>query len=162
MPLLQRRKRLALICLLIALMVLVPAAVILSREPQHYRSSAVLFLERRPPVPIGIIPIPLYAAPSAKMVLDTLPKSSVEGLEVAVLRASFIPWPVEHSVIAITAEASRKDSVTDIVTAYITTIREQGEMRAVVIDPPSPAVPIGLLERATRRFRSSQSQPAAL
>jgi len=96
------------------------------------------------------------------MVLDTLPKSSVEELEVAVLQASFMPWPVEHSVIAVTAEASRKDSVTDIVTAYITTIREQGEMRVVVIDPPSPAVPIGLLERVTRRFPSSQSQHAAL
>jgi tyrosine-protein kinase Etk/Wzc len=45
---LRRRKRLALITALAALVVLLPAAYYLSKEPPRFRSSAMVFLEARP------------------------------------------------------------------------------------------------------------------
>ena len=44
----RRRKRMAAVCSLIALVVCVPAAYYLSKEPPRFKTSAVILLEARP------------------------------------------------------------------------------------------------------------------
>src|SRR5262245_496569 len=87
----RRRKRLALITSLIALLMMVPTAWIVSKEPQRYRASAVVLLETRPdrvPVfqdmsPTRPFPVQMAILSSrslAETVVDTLPKASFQEL----------------------------------------------------------------------------------
>src|SRR4029450_2757657 len=87
----RRRKRLFLIASLIALGALVPAAFILSKEPQRYRATAVVLLEARPdrvPVfqdmsPNRPFPVQMAILSSrslAETVVENLPKASLQEL----------------------------------------------------------------------------------
>jgi polysaccharide biosynthesis transport protein len=89
----QRRKRLVLGTSLIALVLLLPAAFIASKEPQRYRSGAVVLLEAQPGrVPGGVFPdmVPnrpfpvlmaiLGSRSLAESVVDSLPRASVQEL----------------------------------------------------------------------------------
>jgi polysaccharide biosynthesis transport protein len=87
----RRRKDLALISIVAALIVTVPTAYLLSREPPRYRTSAVVLLEARPdrvPVfqeftPFRALPIQMAILRSrslAEAVLDGLPKASFQEL----------------------------------------------------------------------------------
>jgi polysaccharide biosynthesis transport protein len=88
---LRRRKRLALISMLAALALLVPAAHRLSKEPPRFKSSALILLEAKPdrvPVfqefsPYRPLPVQLAILQSrslAESVIDGLPKSSLQDL----------------------------------------------------------------------------------
>jgi capsular exopolysaccharide synthesis family protein len=89
----RRRKRLVLGTSLIALVLLLPAAFIASKEPQRYRSGAVVLLEAQPGrVPGGVFgdmvpnrPFPVLMAilgsrSLAESVVDGLPRASVQEL----------------------------------------------------------------------------------
>jgi polysaccharide biosynthesis transport protein len=100
----RRRKRLLLITSLIALVVLLPAAYIASKEPQRYRSGAVVLLEAQPSrVPVfqeysPRLPVLLAILSSrslAESVIDSLPRASVQEL----LETSYQtnPWQSIHS-----------------------------------------------------------------
>ena len=87
----RRRKRLALIATLVALGALLPAAFYLSKEPQRYRTAAVVLLEARPdrvPLfqefsPVRPLPVQLAILNSrslAESVVETLPQASLQEL----------------------------------------------------------------------------------
>jgi len=86
----RRRKGLVLITSLIAVVVLLPIAYIASKEPQRYRSSAVVLLEAQGRVPVfqdisptRSFPVLLAILSSrslAESVVDSLPKASVQEL----------------------------------------------------------------------------------
>ena len=87
----RRRKRLVLITSLLALVLLLPVAFIASKEPQRYRSSAVVLLEAQPgrvPVfqdmaPMRPFPVLLAILSSrslAESVIDGLPRASFQEL----------------------------------------------------------------------------------
>ena len=100
----RRRKRLLLIASLSALVALVPAAFIVSKEPQRYRSGAVMVLEAqlsrvplfeeytpRLPVLLAI----LSSRSLAESVVDGLPRASFQEL----LETSYqtTPWQSIHN-----------------------------------------------------------------
>ena len=87
----RRRKRLALITSLAALVVLLPVAYYVSKEPPRYRSAAVVLLEARPdrvPVfqelsPIRPFPVQMAILNSrslAETVVENLPSASLQEL----------------------------------------------------------------------------------
>lgn len=102
----RRRKRLLIIASLIALVALVPAAFIVSSEPQRYRSNAVVFLETQPgrvPVfqemaptrPFPVLQAILTSRSLAESVVDGLPRASFQEL----LETSYqtTPWQSIHN-----------------------------------------------------------------
>jgi len=87
----RRRKRLALFTGLGALVVLLPLAYVISKEPPRYRTSAVLLLEARPdrvPVfqdlsPIRPLPVQLAILSSrslAETVVENLSNTAIQEL----------------------------------------------------------------------------------
>jgi succinoglycan biosynthesis transport protein ExoP len=87
----RRRKRLALITGLVALVILLPVAYLISKEPPRYRTSAVVLLEARPdrvPVfqdltPVRPFPVQLAILNSrslAETVAENLPNASLQEL----------------------------------------------------------------------------------
>jgi capsular exopolysaccharide synthesis family protein len=87
----RRRKRLALLTVILALCVLVPPAYHLSKEPQRYQTAALVLLEARPDrVPIfqdfsPVRPLPVQMAilnsrSLAETVVDSLPQASVQEI----------------------------------------------------------------------------------
>src|SRR4029450_9601750 len=98
------RKRLLLIASLIALVALVPAAFIMSKEPQRYRSGSVLVLEAqlsrvpvfeeytpRLPVLLAI----LSSRSLAESVVDGLPRASFQELLETAYHTT--PWQSIHN-----------------------------------------------------------------
>ena len=88
---LRRRKRLAVITSLVALVVLLPVAYYASKQPPRYRSGAVVLLEARPervPVFQEVLPgrpLPVQLAilnsrSLAEAVVESLPKASLQEL----------------------------------------------------------------------------------
>ena len=88
---LRRRKRLAVITGVVALVVLTPPAYYLSKEPPRYQSTAVLLIEARPErMPVfqefsTVRPLPvqlaiLHSRSLAESVVENLPKASFQEL----------------------------------------------------------------------------------
>ena len=95
---LRRHKRLASICALLAGVILMPAAYLLSAQPPRFMTSAVVLLEARPdrvPLfqefsPSRPLPVQLAILQShnlAEIVLDQLPRASFRDL-------TEHPWPL--------------------------------------------------------------------
>src|SRR5712691_11070281 len=85
----RRRKRLALITVVVALFALLPAAYYASKEPPRYRSSAVVLLEARPDrVPIfqDLSPVRPLAVQMAILASRSLAETVVENLPNASLQ----------------------------------------------------------------------------
>ena len=98
---LRRRKRLFFIASLIAMVALLPAAFILSKEPPRYRATAVVLLEARPdrvPVfqdmsPNRPFPVQMAILGSrslAETVVENLPKASLQELVETSYQANFL------------------------------------------------------------------------
>jgi capsular exopolysaccharide synthesis family protein len=88
---LRRRKRLFLISSLVAVVLLMPVAFVLSKEPPRYRATAVVLLEARPDrvpvfqdmVPNRPFPVQMAILSSrslAETVVENLPKASLQEL----------------------------------------------------------------------------------
>ena len=97
----RRRKRLALITTIVALVTILPIAYYASKEPPRYRSMAVVLLEARPdrtPVfqelsPIRPFPVQMAILNSrslAETVVENLPSASLQELLETSYQAGFV------------------------------------------------------------------------
>jgi polysaccharide biosynthesis transport protein len=97
----RRRKQLFFIASLVALVLLLPVAFIVSREPQRYRATAVVLLEVRPdrvPVfndmspnrPFPVLLAILASRSLAESVVENLPKASLQELLETSLQPDFL------------------------------------------------------------------------
>ncbi|HXH83883.1 MAG TPA: polysaccharide biosynthesis tyrosine autokinase [Candidatus Tectomicrobia bacterium] len=88
---LRRRKRLAVVCFLLAAVIALPTAYIVSKQPPRYRTTATILIEARPdrvPLfqefspfrPIGVQFAILRSRSLAEAVAEQLPKSSLQDL----------------------------------------------------------------------------------